>query len=218
LGILSPEGITTNPEKLKVVQEWPTLKNKHEIRSFLVLCTYYRWFIPGLTDIAKPLTKLIEQKQSFQWTPHVEAIFQMPKGLLCAAPILAYPQQEETFNVDTDTSNVGNGGVFSQVQVGQEQVKAYYSKMLNKAEKNYCVTQRELLAIVRTLEHFHKYLYKQEFHLRTDHSALMWLLSFKNPEGQTRCCIWRLQEYKFTSEHHQGRKHDNDNDNANALS
>jgi hypothetical protein len=73
--------------------------------------------------------------------------------------------------VVTDASNVGIGGVLSEVQGGQERVIAYYSKTLNKAEINYCVTRRELLAIVRTMEHFHKYLYGQEFHLRTDHSA-----------------------------------------------
>jgi hypothetical protein len=49
--------------------------------------------------------------------------------------------------------------VFSQVQDGQEQVTAYYSKTLNKAKRNYCVTQWEVLAIVRTLEHLRKYLY-----------------------------------------------------------
>jgi Na+-translocating ferredoxin:NAD+ oxidoreductase RNF subunit RnfB len=54
-------------------------------------------------------------------------------------------------------------GVLSQVQDGQERVMAYYSKMLNKAGKNYCVSRRELLAIVRTLQHFHKYLHEQEY-------------------------------------------------------
>ena len=59
------------------------------------------------------------------------------------------------------------------------------SAKLSKAKRNYCVTHRELLAIVKTLEHFHKYVYGQEFHLRTDHSALTWLLYFRNLEGQT---------------------------------
>jgi hypothetical protein len=86
---------------------------------------------------------------------------------------------------------------------------AYYSKTLNKAQRNYCVTRRVLLAIVRTLEYFHEYLNEQEFHLRVDHSALTLLMSFKNPEGQTTRCIERLQEYSFTSEHRQGRKHNN---------
>jgi hypothetical protein len=46
--------------------------------------------------------------------------------------------------------------VLSQVHNEQEQVIAYYRKMLNKAKRNYCITWRGLLAIMRTLEHFHK--------------------------------------------------------------
>jgi hypothetical protein len=170
--IVSPEGISTDPEKLKAVREWPTLKDKHGIRSFLGLCTYYRRVIPGFANIAKPLTKFTEEKQAFRWTPEVETAFQTLKGALCTAPILAYPQPGERFIVDTDASNFGIGGVLSQMQDAQERVIAYYSKTLNKAERNYCVTRRELLTIVRTLEHFHKYLYRQPFQLRTDHSAL----------------------------------------------
>jgi hypothetical protein len=62
---MSLEGIPTDPEKLKTVQEWPTSRNKQEIRSLLGLCTYYRWFISGLHDISKPLTKLTEEEQAF---------------------------------------------------------------------------------------------------------------------------------------------------------
>jgi hypothetical protein len=61
-------------------------------------------------------------------------------------------------------------------------VIAYCRRTLNKTERNYCVTRRELLAIVRTLEHSHKYLCGQEFHLHTDRVALTWLMSFKNLE------------------------------------
>jgi hypothetical protein len=168
----------------------------------------------GIANIAKSLIILTEQKQAFKWTSEVEAAFKALKGALCTATILAYPQPGERFVVDTDASNVGVGGVLSQVQGGKERAIAYYSKTLNKAERNYCVTRRELLAIVRTLEHFHKYLYGQEFHLRKDYYALTRLVCFKNLEGQTARWIQRLQEYNFTSEHRQGRKHNN----ADALS
>jgi hypothetical protein len=166
------------------MREWPTPKNKHEFRSCLGLCTYYRWFISDFANIAKPLTRLTEEKQAFQWTQEEDDAFQTLKGALCAAPILAYHQPGERFNIDTDASNLGFGGVHSQVQNGQELVKTYYSKTLNKAERNYWVTWVELLAIVRTMEHFHKILYGQEFHLCTDHSALTRLMNFKNLEGK----------------------------------
>jgi hypothetical protein len=83
--------------------------------------------------------------------------------------------------------------VLPQVQDGQERVIAYDSKTLNKAERNYCVTWREVLAIMRTLEYFRKNLYGQEFHLCTNHSALTWLMSFKYLEGQTAHWIQHLK-------------------------
>jgi hypothetical protein len=98
------------------VREWPTPKNKHEVRSFLRLCAYYRRFISGLANIAKQLTKLTEHKQSSQWTPEAEVAFQTLKGALCTAPILAYSQPGERFIVDIAASNVEIGGVLSQVQ------------------------------------------------------------------------------------------------------
>jgi hypothetical protein len=93
--ILSPEGLTTDPEMLKIVRECPTPNNKHEIRSFLGLCRYYRRFTSGFANIAKPLTELPEQKQSFQWIPEVEGAFETLKGALRATPILPTPVRRE---------------------------------------------------------------------------------------------------------------------------
>jgi hypothetical protein len=90
-----------------------------------------------------------------------------------SALLLSYDTQSgEKLALDTDASNVGIGGVLSQVQDGHERVISYFSKTLSKVERNYCVTRRELLAIVKTLEHFHKCLYGQQFHLRTDHTMI----------------------------------------------
>jgi hypothetical protein len=86
-------------------------------------------------------------------------------------------------------------------------VVSFFSKTLTRAEKNWCVTRQELLAIVKTVEHFDKYLCGQEFHLHTKHSTLSWLLSFRNLEGQTAHWGQRLQKCNFTSENFQGLKH-----------
>jgi hypothetical protein len=89
---------------------------------------YYRRVISGFANIAKPLTKLTEQKQSFQWTSNVEAAIQTIKGALSAAPIIAYTKTGERFIIDTDASNVRIGGVLSQLQDGQKQVTATIEK------------------------------------------------------------------------------------------
>ena len=75
--------------------------------------------------------------------------------------------------MDTDAKNVGMGSVLSEVQEGQEKVISYYSKSFNKAERKYCVTRRELLAVVASIKYFHHYLYGRKFKVRSDHGAIL---------------------------------------------
>ncbi|CAK1590660.1 unnamed protein product [Parnassius mnemosyne] len=212
--VVSEEGIRTDPEKIAAVKEWPVPKDKTQVRPFLGLCSYYRRFVKNFADIAKPLHKLTEEKRQFCWDESCDIAFQELKNRLCKTPILGYPDAGKEFIVDTDASDIGLGGVLSQRNGDQEIVIAYFSKSLSKPERNYCVTRRELLAVVKSLQHFSKYLLGRKFHLRTDHAALKWLLQFKNPEGQVARWIELLQEYDFVIEHRSGKSHGN----ADALS
>ena len=96
----------------------------------------------------------------------------------------------------------------------RERVVAYFSRVFNKAEKRYCVTRRELLAVVLSVRHFKYYLCGLPFTVRTDHSALQWLVSFREPEGQVARWLEELQAYNFTVVHRAGAQHSN----ADALS
>ncbi|GFW21873.1 retrovirus-related Pol polyprotein from transposon 412 [Trichonephila clavipes] len=168
----------------------------------------------GVRNIARPLHKLTESKQKFQWTKECEDSFLQLKEALTSSPILIYPQPDKPFILDTDASNESVGAVLSQEIDGQERVVAYWSKCLSKPERNYCVTRKELLAIVKAIEHFHHYLYGQKFLLRTDHASLTWLMNFRNTEGQVARWIQRLNEYYFDIRHRKGSSHGN----ADALS
>lgn len=212
--VVSPLGVAVDPEKVEAVLDWPVPKDKHELRSFLGLCTYYRRFVHGFANIAKPLTKLTEEGRKYSWDEGCNDAFEDLKRALTSAPILSYPNSTGKFILDTDASSTAIGGVLSQLQDGQERVIGYFSKTLSKPEKNYCVTRRELLGVVKSINHFYKYLYGQRFLLRTDHSALKWLLQFKSPEGQVARWIESLQEYDFDIEHRPGSTHKN----ADALS
>ena len=98
-------------------------------------------------------------------------------------------------------SGVGIGAVLSQVEDGKERVAAYYSRALNKAERNYCITRKELLAVVEAVKHFHHYIYGVETVVRTDHGALTWLLNFKNIEGQMARWLETLGAYDLKIKH-----------------
>ncbi|GFX85048.1 hypothetical protein TNCV_4998771 [Trichonephila clavipes] len=207
LGHISAEGVRTDPEKVSAVKNWKRPENLRELRSFLGLCTYYRKFVKGFSNIARPLHKLTESKQKFQWTKECEDSFLQLKEALTSSPILIYPQPDKPFILDTDASNESVGAVLSQEIDGQERVVAYWSKCLSKPERNFCVTRKELLAIVKAIEHFHHYLYGQKFLLRTDHASLTWLMNFRNTEGQVARWIQRLNEYYFDIRHRKGSSH-----------
>lgn len=212
--VVSANGVKTDPSKIEKVLEWPRPNSKDEVQSFLGLCTYYRRFVKGFASIARPLHALTGIKVVFDWTPECEAAFVLLKKLLTSSPILAYPIADSQFIVDTDASLCGIGGVLSQIQDNQERVISYFSRVLSKPERNYCVTRRELLAMVKSISHFHHYLYGRKFLIRTDNASLTWLLSFKSPEGQVARWLERLGQYDFEIKHRPGVLHGN----ADALS
>ena len=128
---------------------------------------------------------------------------------MSSAPVLAFPDQQAEFILDTDASNTGLGAVLSQRVDDQEKVIGYYSRQLSRPERRYCVTRKELLAIVKSLAHFHPYLYGRKFLLRTDHASLRWLVNFKEPEGQLARWLQRLQQYDYVIVHRPGKNHQN---------
>ncbi|PIK51180.1 hypothetical protein BSL78_11934 [Apostichopus japonicus] len=115
----------------------------------------------------------------------------------------------QDFILDTDASDFATGSVLSQIQDGNEKPIAYFSKTMSKQERRYCITRKELLAVVQSVKHFHHYLYGTRFLIRTDHAALKWLMSFKHPEGQTARWLEILGTYTFEISHRPGRFHGN---------
>ena len=126
-----------------------------------------------------------------------------------SAPILSYPKGDGLFILDTDASLSGVGAVLSQIQDNEEKFIAYASKTLNKSQRNYCTTYRELLAVVTFVKHFRHYLWGRNFKVRIDHSSLIWLKQFKNPEGMLARWLSILDTYDFTLEHRKGCFHGN---------
>uniref|UniRef100_A0A0K8SIW3 Reverse transcriptase/retrotransposon-derived protein RNase H-like domain-containing protein n=1 Tax=Lygus hesperus TaxID=30085 RepID=A0A0K8SIW3_LYGHE len=144
----------------------------------------YRRFIRGFSELACPLNKLTEEKRKFQWDAACQKSFESLKEAMTSTSVLCYPDLQKPFVLDCDASDHAVGAVLSQEDGQGEKVVAYFSRTLSRSEANYCARRRELLAVLRSVQHFHQYLYGAPFTIRTDHASLAWLTSFRNPEGQ----------------------------------
>ena len=208
--IVSEDGVLVDPKKIEKVSTWPTPSSTKEVQQFLGLANYYRRFIQDFAKIASPLHKLTERTAQFHWTDACQVAFEELRHRLTSTPVLAFPDFTRPFILDTDASDSSLGAVLSQVNgEGQEQVIAYASRLLSKAERQYCVTRKELLVVVTFTQHFRAYLLNQHFTLRTDHGSLTWLRNMKDPEGQLARWLEKLQEFNFEIVHRPGKKHSN---------
>ena len=112
--IISKDEIRMDPDKLKIIQEWPHSTNLHELRSFIGMCSYYRRFIENFSIIAGPLNDLTKKKVKFQWMAKKNEAFNELKKSLMSGPLLILPDLKKTFEVHCDASGKSLGAVLSQ--------------------------------------------------------------------------------------------------------
>ena len=118
--LISGEGIKADPDKIKAVEEWIEPRSVTEVRSFIGLCSYYRKFIKDFASEARPLHNLLEKNREFKWSEDCQNAFEELRKRLTSAPVLAHPDFNTHFILDTDASDHAIGGVLSQVIDGQE--------------------------------------------------------------------------------------------------
>lgn len=201
--VVSAEGVMPDPEKIRVLKQYPIPTNADEVRRFIAFCNYYRKFIPHYAEITLPLNKLCRKNAIFTWSQECQDSFETLKNKLISPPILQYPDFSEnnTFIVQSDASNFAISSILCNKDL---KPVAYSSRPLNKAEMNYPIIQKELLAIVWGIKHFRPYLYGKQFIIKTDHKPLVYLFGMKDPS--TRLLKFRLQleEYDFKIEYVKG--------------
>ena len=204
--VVSAAGIQVDSEKVKAVEDFPVPTNLKAVQRFLGMSGWYHRFVPNFSGVADPLNNLKRKGVKFRWTPECQHSFETLKNHLVSPPILGHPNFQLPFVVYTDASDVGLGAVLvQQTGLGSEEVLAYGSRSLNKAERNYSATEKECLAVVWALEKWRYYLECRPFKVVTDHSSLVWM--FKSQKASARLTLWvlRLQEFTFTIEYRKGK-------------
>jgi len=127
-----------------------------ELQSFLGLANYYRRFITGFVKLSHPLNILLRKNTKFIWTTESQKTFYEIKLKFSSTPVLAYPNREIPFMVETYSSNFAIGAILSQSSTEDKQIHpvAFFCRALNQAERNYPIYDKKLLAIVSALEYW----------------------------------------------------------------
>jgi hypothetical protein len=124
--VISAKSFVVDPSKVQEVLDWKSPRSVTQIRSFLGLAWYYRWFIPNFSKIAKPMTMHLEKDAKFKWSLQCEEAFVTLKKLLTTSPALAQPDIEKSFDVYCDASGMGIGGILTR----EGRAIAYASRQL----------------------------------------------------------------------------------------
>jgi len=122
--VLSQDGITASPDKVKAVRNYPKPANFEDVRAFLGLASFYRRLVPDFTELSKHLRVLTKKDHEFRLGPNQQEEFEKLKDRLCTSPVQAYPDFSQPFILTTDASKVTVAAVLTHLQEGVERALA----------------------------------------------------------------------------------------------
>src|SRR6201992_4247902 len=114
--------------------------------------------------MARPLHDLEKKDVKFEMTQERTEAFNKIKKAIASAPVLAHANPEKPYILETDVSNYAYGAILSQKQEdGKIHPIAFLSKSMSLAEKNYNIYNKEMLAVVKALQHWRQYLERSQY-------------------------------------------------------
>ena len=203
--------------KVEAISKYPAPKTKKQLMRFLGMVGFYRRFCHNFSTIVAPLTNLLQKNTKFLWTSTCDNAFNNIKRVLMNSPVLVSPDFNKQFKLAVDASDVGIGAVLYQESDDNiDRVVSFYSKKLNRYQKNYSTIEKECLGLLLSLQHFDVYL-NVTLHpilVFTDHNPLTFLHKMTNKNQRLTRWSLLLQQYNMDIKHIKGT----DNVIADALS
>lgn len=205
--VLNEKGITTSPEKVEVIQNFPKPKNIRQLQSFLGVCNYYRKFQKNHSNLTSRFKHLLSTKNKWRWTEEDDQTFKMIKDKFLESIMLHHPNFNRRFFINCDASNISLGAeLYQEDSDGEHLVISFASRTLTNSERNYSVTEKELLSVVFACNKFRTYILGYPTTVRSDHKSISFLQKCKLNHGRITRWILALQEYNISWEYVPGKQ------------
>ena len=207
---VSSAGIRPLPSKVKAISSFPVPTAVTSLEQFIGMVNFYHVFVPKAAEVMKPLYKALSTKprpKELDWTPEMDLAFEKAKRLLADATLLHHPVPGARTALTTDASDIAIGAVLEQQIDGHWQPLAFFSRQLNKAEKNYATIDRELLGIHSAILHFRYFLEGRDFTVYTDHKPIVAAIKKKSElkSGRQTRQLATISEYTTDIQHVTGK-------------
>jgi len=202
--------INMDPELVEAIINRQAPKNVKQVQQFMGLVNYQRDFLPSLAKISQPLYNLIKSNVPWNCSEECQNAFDKLKVLIASAPCVKPADFNRPFTLHCDASGYALGAVLCQTDDnGNEYMVGAQSRLLKGAELNLSTSEKEALALIFGIKKFRTFLDGVHFKVITDHSALRWLMSIKDPSGRLARWSLYLQQYSFDIIHRKGALHVN---------
>lgn len=192
--VFGANGISADPRKVDAIKTAEIPKNVSEVRSFLGMTNYVKRFIPNYSTITAPLRDLTKNNVNFEWGKNQQESFETLKRDLTSDKVMVYFDATKQTVMIVDASPLGLGALLTQ----DGKVISYGSQALNDVETRYSQTEKESLAVVWGCEHFHLYLFGNQFKIISDHKPLESIFNNPNSKPPARIERWRLNFNRTT--------------------
>lgn len=206
--VISKDGIQMDRKKVEAILDWPVPKNVKDIQTLLGFCNFYRRFIMGYSKIVRPMNDLLGKDVKFNWGAEQQEALDELKKLFTNAPLLAWPDFDKPYMVETDSSDFARGAILSQTQEdGLLHPMAYSSKSLSSAEQGYNIYDKELLAIFKAFKEWRHYLQGANgpTTVYTDHLNLETYATTKIPNGRQKRWSSYMEHFDYKIHYRPGK-------------
>ena len=173
---IAAQGLQPLNGKVKAIRDAPAPQNVSQLKSFLGSLTYYCKFLPNLSNSLAPLYRLLRKNSRWNWEVEQQQAFQKANNSLSSDNLLVHYNPSKELILACDASPYGIGAVLShKLDDGIEKPIDFASHSLAPAEKKYSQLDKEALAIIFGVKHFHQYIYGRHFTILSDHKPLQYL-------------------------------------------